>query len=231
MTVVKITLKADGRQIMAKLAALRAVVSTSTDAAAKVLAETVIAELYAAAPVDTGRLKNGFADMYKQANLGPAKGKVPIKPSKRAAEIIRRLEKQADRLGRKLGMAKTAAKGGKVSKVLENQYAKAKAERNKSRSSNSFVMVYNSGRAVKYTIRDRVYGGLARKRPAMGGSGVVYEFRHLEPHAIIWERTNRKVAMLLAVVKVAGARKVKQVMLPALKKATAAQRKWGLSDG
>lgn len=241
----KATLTGDTRQIMAKFSALRKAGTKSVDVALTTLTEGLIRELYDESETDTNRLKNGYADMYKQAGLGDGATlpKLDIKPSKYAKEIIQRLTAQRDRLGKRLaesrrnsqgtvGLADIIDKNGningrklkkatkvKASKVLENQYRRAQQQLDLAKTTDSFIMIYNQGREVSITIRPKVYGGFAYKRVSDTGNTVIYEFRHREPHAILRERENRRVATKLAALKVAGIRKVKQVVLPMLLKA------------
>ncbi len=197
------SMTADISKLKARIASYTANMADARMAALVVAVNPAATEILAKTPVDTHRLKRGFAMAFNQMGLPPRV--VPeISESKRKWKKQKKLVRQLMFLNFVVSQfeQKFPLDRGET-KLYQKYYQwRDRAKEELEKFSGDSIVVINKGRGVEITVRNKVYGG--RGAVIEGDRFTRLEGVNLEPHASIRERTDRNVTTALASAKGVG---------------------------
>lgn len=189
----------------------------------------VMGEILAGTPVDTGRLRRGYAMAANAAGLGPAMVNI-IKPTKYGHLAVGALFRQIGHFERQVKTLEQIAAGGKSGRggwyqreFISPQQARSRigaARRRLVRAKEELAKHHNraitigamaraggnTGNRLATTVREKIYGGSGRLIHTDTFTG--FQIHNLEPHATIIEHNTGSVKEALTKAKAFRIRRV-----------------------
>lgn len=182
-------LKADNRQLRRKLGALDRNTPAASAAALKGVMGGAMDEIIRGTPVDTARLKAGYAQAANAAGLGP----FPVPAIKESKNYGAAVDKLTDQLAFWQRIVDRYEREGRTDKWYRRAVRtrdQAAAQLAKLTKTSVVVGLFANaggpGRRLKTTVRDKVYGGTGEFR--MVGGMPFYRIHNREFHATFVER-------------------------------------------